>query len=430
MDVISWKLIDKYFKNNPYNLVAHHLDSYNDFFSTGIYSIFRENNPVRFIEKEDKKDPNSDRRNECSLYLGGKNGDKIYFGKPIIYDESRAHYMYPNDARLRNMTYGITIHYDVEVDFIFYMGEEKVLHSITLDKILLGRFPIMLHSNLCILKGLSTEVRFNMGECRNDYGGYFLIDGKEKAIVSQEKFGNNILYIRTNKEDDTYSNSAEIKSVSEDASKPIRTTSVKIIAPTTVYSNNQIVVDIPNVKKPMPLFILMRALGVVSDKDIIKYCLLDLKKNEQMIDLFIPSVHDANRIFNQESAIEYIATFTKRRTTIGVMEILMNYFLPHVGELNFLDKAYFIGYMVNRLLRVYIKIDKPTDRDNFRFKRIELSGSLIYDLFREYFLLQNNNIRIIIDKEFYYHTGKYKDNFVSLIEDNFKTIFKERIVND
>ena len=152
MDVISWKLIDKYFKNNPYNLVAHHLDSYNDFFSTGIYSIFRENNPVRFIEKEDKKDPNSDRRNECSLYLGGKNGDKIYFGKPIIYDESRAHYMYPNDARLRNMTYGITIHYDVEVDFIFYMGEEKVLHSITLDKILLGRFPIMLHSNLCILK--------------------------------------------------------------------------------------------------------------------------------------------------------------------------------------------------------------------------------------------------------------------------------------
>jgi DNA-directed RNA polymerase II subunit RPB2 len=430
MDVISWKLIDKYFKNNPYNLVAHHLDSYNDFFANGIYRIFRENNPVRFIEREDKKDPNNDKRNQCMLYLGGKNGDKIYFGKPIIYDDNRAHYMYPNDARLRNMTYGITIHYDVDVDFIYYVGEEKIESTITLDKILLGRFPIMLHSNLCILKGLSTENRFNMGECRNDFGGYFLIDGKEKVIISQEKFGDNMLYIRANKEDDMYSHSAEIRSVSEDASKPIRTTSVKIVAPTTVLSNNQIVVDVPNVRKPVPLFILMRALGVVSDKDIIKYCLLDLKTNESMIDLFIPSVHDASRIFNQESALEYIATFTKRRTTIGVMEILMNYFLPHVGELNLIDKAYFIGYMVNRLLRVYTKLEKPTDRDNFRFKRVELSGSLIYDLFREYFLIQNKNIGLIIDKEFYYHTGKYKEDFKSLIEDNFKAIFKDRIVHD
>lgn len=40
MDTISWNLIDKYFKDNPYNLVAHHLDSYNDFFSKGIFQIF------------------------------------------------------------------------------------------------------------------------------------------------------------------------------------------------------------------------------------------------------------------------------------------------------------------------------------------------------------------------------------------------------
>ena len=430
MDVISWKIIDKYFKNNPYNLVAHHLDSYNDFFNTGIYQIFRENNPVRFIEREDKQNPGNEKRNQTFLYLGGKNGDKIYFGKPIIYDDNRVHYMYPNDARLRNMTYGITIHYDVDVDFVFYVDGEKVEHSITLEKIYLGRFPIMLHSNLCILKNLATEVRFNMGECRNDYGGYFIIDGKEKVIISQEKFADNMLYIRKNKPEETYSHSAEIRSVSEDTSKPIRTTSVKILAPSTMLSNNQIVVDIPNIKKPIPLFILMRALGVISDKDIVKCCLLDLKKNEHMVDLFIPSVHDASRIFNQESALEYIATFTKRRTTIGVMEILMNYFLPHVGELNFLDKAYFVGYMVNKMLRVYTKLEMPTDRDNFRFKRVELSGSLIYDLFREYYLMQNKNIALVIDKEFYYHTGKYKENFVSLIEDNFKAIFKDRIVND
>ena len=306
--------------------------------------------------------------------------------------------MFPNDARLRNMTYGITIHYDVEVDFIYYVEEEKKIHNINLNKIYLGRFPIMIQSDLCILNTMSREVRFNAGECRNDYGGYFIIDGKEKAVIPQEKFANNMMYIREYDEDDIYSYSAEIRSVSEDSSKPIRTTSVKIISPSSKYSNNQIVVSIPNVKKPVPLFILMRALGVISDKSIIKFCLLDLDKNSQMVDLFIPSVHDASKIFTQQTALEFIAELTKRGTVSNVNEILSDYFLPHIGELNFLEKAYFVGYMVYRLLKVYSKEQKPTDRDNFKFKRVELSGSLIYDLFREYYLIQKKDITRKIDE--------------------------------
>ena len=454
---ISWKLIDKYFKDNPNNLVAHHLESYNDFFGSGIHRIFRENNPIRFIEREDESN-DTERRNECMLYLGGKDGTKIYYGKPIIYDDNNSHYMFPNDARLRNMTYGITIHYDVEVDFLYYINEERREHSLTIPKVFLGRFPIMLQSNLCILNNMNKEVRFNMGECRNDYGGYFIIDGKEKVIISQEKFADNMIYIRKNKEDDVYSYSAEIRSVSEDTSKPIRTTAVKIVAPSPSLSNNQIVVVVPNVKKPVPLFILMRALGVVSDKNIISVCLLsDLNDtaenlNNEYIDLFIPSVHDANKFFNQQTALEFIAELTKRGTVSSVIEILSDYFLPHVGELNFLEKAYFLGYMVNRLLKVYKKEEKPTDRDNFQFKRVELSGSLIYDLFREYYLIQKKDITRKIDEEYYYHKGeykeddtlsrkekkqiktkektenKYKDNFIGLIEANFKMFFKDRLV--
>ena len=449
-DKISWKIIDKYFNDNPNNLVAHHLESYNEFFNNGINRIFRENNPVRFIEREDDSET-SNKRNECLLYLGGKDGTKIYFGKPIIYDDNHAHYMYPNDARLRNMTYGTTIHYDVDVDFIYYKGDERMEHSITLSKIYLGRFPIMLQSDLCILKSLNKDVRFNMGECKNDYGGYFIIDGKENVVIPQEKFADNMLYIRKNKSDDNYSHSAEIRSVSEDASKPIRTTAVKIVAPSPSLSNNQIVVAVPNVRKPVPLFILMRALGIISDKEIIKTCLLDLEKNQDYIDLFIPSVHDANKFFNQETALKYIASFTKRGTVSSVIEILSDYFLPHVGEVNFLDKAFFVGYMVYKLLKVYTLQEKPTDRDNFRFKRIELTGSLIYDLFREYFLIQKRTISKKIDEEYYYHKGEYKntdelvkqhasaasrevnkykdsDNFIGLIETNFKQFFKDKEV--
>jgi DNA-directed RNA polymerase II subunit RPB2 len=456
-DKISWKIIDKFFTDNPNYLVAHHLESYNMFFNNGINRIFHENNPIRFIEREDEGNK-SNNINEALLYLGGKDGSKIYFGKPIIFDDNNTHYMFPNDARLRNMTYGITIHYDVEVDFIYYNGEEKKEHSITLEKILLGRFPIMLQSELCILNTLNKNVRFNMGECRNDFGGYFIIDGKEKSIIPQETFADNMLYIKKNKKDDIYSHSAEIRSVSEDTSKPIRTTAVKIVSPSPALSNNQIVVVIPNVRKPMPLFILMRALGVISDKDIIKTCLLDIEKNESYIDLFIPSVHDANKIFNQETALRYIASFTKRGTISGIIEILSDFFLPHIGEMNFLNKAYFIGVMVFRLLKVYTKEDKPTDRDNFRFKRIEQTGSLIYDLFREYYLIQKKDISKRIDEEYYYHRGNYKDDeeseienqkhkknvkqrgepnvnkynnedsFISLITTNFKEFFKDRIV--
>ena len=425
MESVSWDLINKYFKHNPYSLVAHHLDSFNKFFSNDIFNIFRENNPFQFVAKtaDGAVDPD-----KMLMYMGGRNADKIYFGKPVIYDLDNVHYMYPNEARLRNMTYGVAIHYDVEVDVYSYEeGAEKV-KTVELKQIYLGTFPIMLHSNLCILKGLTTEARFNMGECRNDLGGYFIINGKEKSIICQESRSDNMIYVLANDskdESEIYSHVAQVKSVSEDTSKPIRTTSVMMVAPNSRLTNMQIVVEIPNVKKHIPLFILMRALGVTSDQDIIKYCLLDLNKNEDFVDLFTPSVHDASIIFNQVNALKYIATFTKRQTISNTIEILMNAFLPHVGELNFLDKAYFVGYMVYKMLKVYKNQEQPTNRDNFKYKRIELSGALIYDLFREYYLLQKKQILLKIEKVDYF--GRI-DNLSDYLELNQSTIFKNRIV--
>jgi DNA-directed RNA polymerase II subunit RPB2 len=429
-----WLIIDKYFNDNPNYLVAHHLDSYNSFFNEGIQRIFKEKNPIKIMKEQDKK--TYEFALKCDLYLGGKNGDKMYYGKPVIYDEHREHFMYPNEARLRNMTYGITIHYDVDVDFFIknpQTGEIEV-STITLPKIFLGRFPIMLQSDLCILNGLDRQVRFQMGECRNDKGGYFIIDGKEKCIVCQEKFADNMLYVR-DKGNELYSHSAEIRSVSEDASKPVRTLSIKIIAPSTTKTNKQMVVIVPNVRKPVPLFILMRALGIESDRDIIDYCLLDRTKNAHYLEHFIPSIHDAGRLFTQEVALKYIATLTKGKTVPHALEILTNYLLPHIGEMNFEEKAYFIGYMVNQLLQVYTKERKATDRDNFRYKRVELTGSLLYDLFKEYYSLQQKSIFQKFDTEYYYKkkagSQLYIQNFPSLIELNYKEIFgSERQVAD
>ena len=299
--------------------------------------------------------------------------------------------------------------------------------TIILEKIFLGRFPIMIQSHFCILNGLSREIRHTMGECKNDIGGYFIIDGKEKTVISQEKFGYNMINIREmNNEEFLYS--ADITSVSENVTKPIRILSVRIMAPTSKYSFKNIVVKIANVRSPIPLFILFRALGIISDKQIITMCLLDLEKNENLVDLFEPSVHDAGGIINQRNALKYIANLTKTKTTENALEILSDYFLPHVGELNFIQKGYFLGYMVKKLISVYAGLEQPTDRDNFKYKRIELVGSLINDLFREYYTIQQRMIHLSFEEKITYNRGIYEDNLKGLIYENYKEVFRERLV--
>jgi DNA-directed RNA polymerase II subunit RPB2 len=445
-ETIPWNIIDKLFNDNPNLLVAHHIDSYNEFMTNGIRQIFREHNPIVFQKEKDERTDTF--RNVSRFYLGGKNGDKIYYGKPVIYDEtgttSRVHYMYPNEARLRNMTYSVTIHYDVDVEFdnvITHQEEEgeqqqerehgsnEKTVTVTLPQILLGRFPIMVHSNLCILTGLHKDVAYNLGEDKNDHGGYFIIDGKEKIIVSQEIFADNMLYVQTRSPDDKYSHSVEIRTVSEDTSKPERKLRVYMVAPTPRYTNGQIVVEIPNVKRPIPLFILMRALGVISDYDIIETCILNMYENQDLIELFRPSVHDANKIFTQRAAIEYIGIFIKGKSVVQAQHILMNFLLPQIGELNYQLKAFFLGYMVNKLIRVKANIDKPIDRDSLKFKRIKISGKLIHSLFNEYYAQQIKRIRTLLDFKYNYNSAILSERFTDLVKE-YEDIFKDRIVEE
>ena len=510
-----WNIIDTYFQDNPQALVRHHTDSYNDFFKNGIFRIFKDTKPVTIYSRLDPV--TNEYMSQCKLYMGGKNGDKIYLGKPVIHDENNVHYMFPNEARMRNMNYSMTVHYDIDVEFIdtllpgqlpTVIGSELLeetqgggislevngemyaekkggtisdavsqspenmeMYKIggaplktvvkrpskkdvrlemttktaanlremtentvsgntqtrnhTLERIFLGKFPIMVQSDFCILQGLPKEMRHSMGECNNDMGGYFIIDGKEKTIIAQEKFADNMLYIRDVK-DDKYLYSAEIRSVSENVAKPVRTLSVKMGAPTGKYTNKQLVVKIPNVRAPVPLFIVFRALGIISDKEIISYCLLDMEKYESMIDIFIPSVHDASTIMTQQNALKYIALLTKGKGITHALEILTDYFLPHVGETNYITKAFALGDMVFRLLSVYTGLEPPTDRDNFKFKRVELVGTLLYDLFREYWAIQLRQIHVEFEKILYYNQDMYGSDLFSLITKNYRDVFRER----
>jgi DNA-directed RNA polymerase II subunit RPB2 len=499
-----WKLIEQYFHDYPRALANHHIDSFNDFLETGVQQVFRDNNPLTIVTKFD----GTQYRHQCNLYFGGKNGDKIYYGAPTIHDKQHAHYMFPNEARLRNMTYGMTIHYDVECEFtsilddnqpVNYMNETylqllakgEIEHEevddtennresiyitdttdgkrkkikttptniakiraategqvmqgiqtrrITLEKILLGRFPIMLQSKMCILNGMTREHRWSCGECRNDIGGYFIIDGKEKVIIPQEKLADNMLNIRLYEKEDEDENenatpnpylcSVEIRSVSENIAKPRRNLSIRMVAPTPALSNKHMVVSIPNVRKPVPLFILFRALGIISDKSIITTCLLDLDKNATIMDTFIPSIHDAGCIVTQQSALYFIARLTKYKTVEYAHEILNDYFLPHVGESNYIEKAHFLGYMTIRLLRVHHGMELPTERDNFKYKRIETSGNLIRDLFREYFTIQKKTYFLKFEYLLNYNMARYETALDNLILSNYENVFNNRVIEN
>jgi len=475
-----WKLIDVYFQENPQALVKHHVDSFNQFYDTQIFQLFKEMNPIKLEVDYDTE--LQEFRSKCLMYIGGKEGKLVYFGKPIIHDPNdNAHYMFPNECRLRDMTYSITIHYDVEIEYTRILRENDIptvldengyavfdeldskdttingeiykkdytpselakirentkIQSKTqfikmkLNKIYLGQFPIMVQSKLCVLHNLPRELRFSLGECKNDNGGYFIINGKEKVVIPQEEFGSNMLNIYKDN-DEKYLYSVDLKSVSENVSKPVRHLSVKILASTKTISKNNIGVFIPNAgNKPIPLFVVFRALGILTDEEIISYCTLQdsSQLNVQFAPYLEACIHDAASITTQYEAVYFISLLVKGRSITRTMRILSDYFLPHVGEVNFLEKAYHLGYMVNRLMSVACGLEPTTDRDSYKCKRLTLIGPLMRDLFREYYKLQQKHIQKFFETRYEFGKDTYAD-LSNMINAKYQEAFSERKVEE
>ena len=474
-----WNLIDIYFKENPQALVRHHIDSYNQFVEEDISQILKDMNPLKIRLNMDEE--LGDFRTKCDLYFGGKDGSRVYYGKPIIHDPNNSHYMFPNEARLRNMTYAMTIHYDVDVEYtrileendaptevdengfilFSYKGSDekninkanpqmtpsemaklrqgaeasingnKQIVKMRLEKVYMGKLPIMTQSNVCILNNSSRLLRHSLGECKNDVGGYFIIDGKEKVIVPQEAFGDNMINVYKS-HDEQYSYIVDMKSISENLSKPKRTLSIRILAPTATIPYNNIGVFIPNAGElPIPLFVVFRALGIISDKEIISFCTFSQPDSipSSFLPYFDACIHDASTIVTQQEAIQYIALTVKGRSIWRAYQVLADYFLPHVGELNYLEKAYHLGYLVNRLLMVAIGLEPQTDRDSYKSKRVTLIGPLMKNLFSDYYQMQLKYINLQIETIHVYNQKAYHDIGV-LIQEKYDDIFQKRIVED
>ena len=427
----TWGLIYNYLDNNKNYLTKHHLDSYNDFIKNKIPLTFKQYNP-QIIYKELNKDTKQ-YKYEMHIYYGGKDSNNIYISKPVIYKETSEgvvkKQMYPNEARLRNLSYSCNIFCDILVVYTIFNENEKKIN--TIEKIFkhinLGKIPIMLQSDICVLNNSTQETKTQMGECPYDQGGYFIIDGGERVIVSHERKAENKLYIVESQED-IYSYSAQIKSVPENTFKYARTTVVNINR-----SNDTITVRLPMMNQQIPLFVLFRLLGVESDKDILRYILYDIsnEKSKLFLEHLRPSLESTGDIYDKISAMKYLMNLNFGGTFSHLVDIISSDLFPHIGN-SYKHKAFYLGYVVHKLLEVKLGLKKPTDRDSFMYKRVDLSGFLLANLFRERFRQFQRDVKITIDSEYRFNASEYQNElFVNIINPkNLNTIFNYKVIED
>ena len=180
---------------------------------------------------------------------------------------------------------------------------------------------------MCVLNNATPQMKTEMGECKYDQGGYFIIDGQERVIVSHERKAENKLYI-VKAQDEIYTYSAQIKSVPENTFKYARTTVVNIHA-----EDDTITVRLPMMNKPIPLFLLFRLLGIESDKEILKYILynLDDEKSKLFLEHLRPSIESNGDIYDKVSAIRYLQNLNFGGTVSHLLDIISTDLFPRRG---------------------------------------------------------------------------------------------------
>lgn len=419
-------IIDSYFALNRYYITKHHLDSYNDFVTNTIHKTIKSMNPFIII----KKDPiaKNINKHKIEIYIGGIDGEEIYIDKPIIHENGKSRIMLPNEARINDMTYSSRLYCNI---VIRYTTHNKKPVEEKLTNVEIGSIPIMLHSKLCYLYDMPDEILKEMGECPYDQGGYFIVDGKEKVIVAQERNSTNNLFITKLEMDIKHSYSAFIHCSSETSSVFPKTIKFKVLK--SEKRNNAITINIPHIETDIPISILFRAIGVESDYDIVNHILQSTEDTVES-EILRQSLNDGNFIYSEKEAKEYLASFTAMNTVEHLEYILVNNLLPnydHEENINFNTKALFLGYLIKQLIHVIAGINEPTDRDNYMFKRVGISGFLLGDLFKDLYNTFRVTCRTNVDKLYEYRNMKGLDSLESMINvSNKNKVFQHLIISN
>tara|TARA_B100000214_G_scaffold346634_1_gene297385 strand:+ start:5599 stop:9045 length:3447 start_codon:yes stop_codon:yes gene_type:complete len=389
-------LIQRYFDQKNI-LINHQITSYNYYVDEIIPKIINQYFPIIINFSDDNQESIE------SIELSITN---LKIREPLLIENNGcSNLMTPNIARERNSTYLSSI----IVDFVSKItikenGEKVELKSKTIPNIVIGKIPIMVRSKYCILNEQNKDE-----ECKFDLGGYFLINGNEKVIISQEKVANNMVQVFKNpKNSSKFSHICETRSLNENAYGIPKVSSIKITNKPDMYDNT-LKIQLPHMKQEVPLFILFRALGCGSDKDIIYYI---IDNNNSEIDHIIlkmlkSTIEESYQIRTEEEAISYLSKYinntynyvqSDEKKINYVKDVILTEYLNHLDN-DKLKKIYFTGFMVNKLLKGYMGIIPLDDRDSHLNKRFETTGYLLGNLTFQCFHKITKDIKNYITKE-------------------------------
>jgi len=406
-EISSWvetpfQILESYFENHHLErLVRHQIESFNHFSSFQLQRTIQMFNPIMVHSDRDFNPKTGKYALEVAIQM---ENFKIY--PPQIHENNGAtKLMFPQEARLRNFTYSSTMTLDLHIKYILRdaeTGEPTRTVNKVLPKINIGKLPIMLKSSICLLTQNKHLTPQQTGECKYDCGGYFIINGSEKTVLAQERAAENKIYCFRGDNTTKWSWYAEIKSVPD-----FKCISPKQIKMLVSYKSNGfghgIFIQIPRVKVPLELFIVFRAMGAIlknetslSDKAICDYILLDSMGSCQtkLRDFLRASIIDGNKCPTQDEALKYITGNvsyipmnmdretgqTKKRDF--ALDVLSNDLFPHCKTP--IQKMYFMGYMAKVLIQRAVGWMRADDRDSYVNKRLDLTGTLLNNLFRNY----------------------------------------------
>jgi len=432
-------ILDLYFKDHKYPLVSHQLDSYREFLRAYIPNIICSNNPISMIKTQNDK-----MIFKLEIEIGHNN--KIYVDRPIINENNKDILLTPNEARLRNLTYQTNIYADVK--FKFYDRNDFTTpvkfdddKDTLFEKMYIGSVPIMLHSDACILHGNNKKVLSEMKECRYDYGGYFILDGKEKVVISQERITKNRLFLQKLDEGDDFSHKGYISCIAEKGEGslyPKRFEMKMWKKPTKIEYNDRIsnryikelgfsdvlnvvsqikyqnqgstVFNMAKIGIDIPIICLFNFLGILTDYDVYEtifgnpddHTIEQKNKYEEFLRPCIISANEFTTFNKMFNLVDYI--FDHNISNIKSKEIIngiLNLDLfPNIESWD--GKVKYLGYMVKQFAYFTFGYLEETDKDSYFYKRIDVSGAMLADLYKTTYAKFTKAIRDKIDSKYNY----------------------------
>jgi DNA-directed RNA polymerase II subunit RPB2 len=367
--------------------------------------------------------------------------EKISIRKPTIFENNGAiHPMMPNDARLRNLTYAAPLNVDIKVTTTFVDHTRNGIRESNVrifPNVHLGKIPVMVGSKYCLLHDQRHIHPSKLGECPEDLGGYFIIQGGERVMISMERMSENRPFVfRNGRGSSKEMEVVEIKCIGPDNDQVPKSNAVRIV----YHPKNQLITmlraTVPRIKTDIPLFILFRALGVLADKDI--YELIIGTDNDSSYDpILTESILEASSVMTQDQALLWIGEHTntwsvKSQKQSNVQEILSEELFPQIGghELNY-EKACFLAHLTRKVLWTSSKRLPTDDRDAYPNKRVDIPGFLLADLFRKTY---NNrmvkDMKAALSKEIHGGSWKATGNWTEIVNiNNINKIVKSTILD-